>query len=652
MRPIARFSFILCAVLLLLACAKPRRPAPPPQVMPAPSFVCDMTGQEVMCSSERLARLDSEMVDALHAALRRTDSLGREHLNALQKAWLMGRAHACGVASLRSAAGEADAPSASLTNCLINLYSTRRDQLRRWPVAAPVAVPSAAPTAENAAPTPPHPLSAYVEFRPVLSADESRCRALADSFNTALRQQGGLNPARVPGLSVLAGSHSPLPNGAGYRVTLQDGGAYAGFALRARQLQNSSGQTLVDAATLGNWVRQLPNHGGRASSVATQTGDYASIDVLRSTQFPQQLLTLLVEPWGKYAPGAQGEWAYAGLYRLGVSQVEPLCLYRTYMTPPLKDELALLPGYSALLQTLNDISKPQLQLTQRELVGRELHEEYLLRQELHWQLQHMPLLALGEARLHGWWGWLRARHDQLHDALFAWSEYSLHNKRLWRRLLAQQAVAAAELSAFWQRTQRLTPADAEQAAELTLMRKLAEHASDLPGLAVVMHSDPRQPQFVRHVAQYPALAQEADILAERSYASLYSAALNGADAEVIADFLAYELGQANQTNQINPSSPSARDAFAQLSRGATGETALMAAVESPQLVQQLINAGMDVNASDQQGHTALMNAAQFGQIDSVRLLLAAGARDVAAACKMTGFAPPASRAQLAALLCQ
>ncbi|SMB22378.1 exported protein of unknown function [Sterolibacterium denitrificans] len=616
---------IILVALTLAACAKPRKPAPPPQVVPAPSFACDMTAQEIMCSSARLARLDGELVDAFHAALRRSDTLGREHLNAMQKRWLAGRAGACGVPTLRSAVGVA--PSPALSACLLDIYAARVDMLRRWPAAAPVGLPADGP----------HPLSAYVEFRPVESADAQACGALANAFNGALRTLGALDINRISGLSEIAGSHG-LPRAQGYGVELQDAGAYAGFALRARTLRDGSGQLLIDAATLGNWVRRLPNHGGRASSIATQTGDYESIDVFRSTQFPQHVLALLVEPWGRYAPGAQGEWAYAGVYRLAPALVEPLCLYRTYMTPPLKNELMRLPAYAALQKTLEEIGGTNS--SPSELVGRELHEEYLLRQELQWQIQNMPLIASGEAQRHGWWGWLRKRHDGVHDALFAWSERSLRNKLAWRRLLAQLAPAAEELAALWQRTQRLSEADARQAAQLTVMRLLAQHASDLPGLAVNM---PNAPFAGTYTPKYPPLAGETEILDGRSYGSLYSAALNGADAEVIADFLDYELAAA----KAQPAQQT------RLSRGAEGETALMAAVESPDIVRQLLAAGLDVNASDARGRTALANAILVGQIESVRLLLAAGASDARQACNLINSTAPAdSRAQLAGMLCK
>lgn len=624
----SRFALILVA-LTLAACAKPRRPPPPPQVVPAPAFACDMTAQAIMCSNARLARLDSELVDAFHAALRRSDSLGREHLNAMQKRWLAGRARACGVATLRSDAGVTPPPA--LGACLLDLYADRVDMLRRWPAAAPVGLPVG-----EAAPKP-HPLSAYVEFRPVESVDAQRCGALAHAFNGALRTLGALDIGRIPGLGEIAGTHG-LPRGQGYSVDLQDAGAYAGFALRARTLHDGSGQPLLDAAALGHWVRRLPNHGGRASSIATQTGDYESIDVFRSTQWPNHALALLVEPWGKYAPGAQGEWAYAGVWRLAPgASAEPLCLYRTYMTPPLRNELTRLPGYAALQKTLEDLGEAaQTAVSSGELVGRELHEEYLLRQELQWQVQNMPLIALGEAQRHGWWGWLRKRHDSVHDALFAWSERSLRNKRAWRRLLTQLEPATEELATLWQRTQRLSEADARQAAQLTVMRLLAQHASDLPGLAVNM---PNAPFASAYAAKYPPLAGEPEILRDRSYGGLYSAALNGADREVIDDYLDYELA----------------DAQARLTRGAEGETALMAAVESPDIVRQLIAAGLNVNETDARGRTALMNAILAGQVESVRLLLAAGASGSAArqACNLIDSTAPAeSRTQLVSMLCK
>ena len=45
----------------------------------------------------------------------------------------------------------------------------------------------------------------------------------------------------------------------------------------------------------------------------------------------------------------------------------------------------------------------------------------------------------------------------------------------------------------------------------------------------------------------------------------------------------------------------------------------------PEVLQALIDAGADLNAQDENGQTALMNAANFEELESVRALLLAGA---------------------------
>ena len=85
--------------------------------------------------------------------------------------------------------------------------------------------------------------------------------------------------------------------------------------------------------------------------------------------------------------------------------------------------------------------------------------------------------------------------------------------------------------------------------------------------------------------------------------------LNGAPLNVVSDFVAYETEVLGANRGIGPD----------------GDTALMAAVATPDAVSLLLQRGFDVNARNQWGRTALMAAAQNGQSESVRRLLAAGA---------------------------
>ena len=595
------------AAMLLAACATPR-PVPPPQTAPAPSFACDTTAQEIICSNETLAKLDIDLSAVYRRNLRRSDAIGREQLIAAQNRWLIGRASACAVPTLRVESGAAPRPA--LLTCLLKAYAERIAVLRQWPQPAMPATPATPASAQ------PHPVTAYVEFRQSEYSNPQTCGALADAFNGALRTHGDLDPGRIPGMSEIAGSHGE-PRAQGYSVDLQDAGPYAGYALRAHTLKDAGGRVLIDEAALGHWVRRLPNHGGRASSVASQTGDYGSIDVFRSAIVPNRPLVLVAEPWGRFAPGAQGEWAFAGVYQIGAAGVEPLCLYRTYMTPPLKNEFERLAAYDKLQRTLAEIHGP----TSGELVGRDLHDEYLFRMERQWLAQNMPLLAVADAQHNGWTGWLRKRHDAVLDALFGWSERSLRNKRAYRPLLALLPPAAEELVATYQRTQRLSEDDARLAANLVLMRLLADYASDLPGNAVNL---PNVPLATAYTPKYPILASDADVQRDRSYTGLYSAALNGADAEAIADYIKYE----------------AADRKTRQTRGAEGETALMAAVESPEIVRQLLAAGFSANETDLRGRTPLMNATLVGQAQSAQLLIQAGARIGARSRKLADPAAP------------
>lgn len=621
-------------LLALSGCQTTKKVAPPPVApAPVPGFVCDTSAQEILCSNETLARLDMELTNLHRRNFRRLDSIGREQLVAAQNRWLIGRASACAVPTLRI--DPTVPPPPALLACLIGAYADRIATLRQWPTATPRPATQGAPAA--------HPLSAYVEFRPVGtgSADPQLCAALANAFNGGLRAHGTLDITRNAGMSLIAGTHGAARTG-GYAVEVHEAGPYAGHALRARTLKGGDGRLLLDENSLGQWIRRLPNHGGRPNSAASQTGDYASIDVFRVSAAPGRTLALVAEPWGKYAPGAQGEWAYAGVYQLdGVATPAPLCLYRTYMTPPLKNALDTLPAYQALQTSLMAIHGP----ASRELVGRDLHDDYLFRMEQQWATQNMPLLAVGEARGNGWSGWLRQRHDAVLDALFAWSERSLRNKAAWRRLLTLLPTAADELGDLYRRTQRLSTEDARDAADLVLMRLLARYASDLPGAPVVMPNAPL-PGSVRYTPKYPLLATEEDVQRDRSYGGLYSAALNGADAEVIADYLRYEYA--------DPQTRATR-----LTRGAEGETALMAAVTTPAIVRQLLAAGMSANEADARGRTPLMNAAFAGQAESARLLIEAGAsRDARSqggetACRLIDPAlPAAERGALQGLLCR
>src|SRR5690606_19467599 len=64
-------------------------------------------------------------------------------------------------------------------------------------------------------------------------------------------------------------------------------------------------------------------------------------------------LVLVNETWGYYSPAARGESAFAGLYALQGGQLQPLCLYQSYLTPPRTNTLAGLTLYPQLQEELD-----------------------------------------------------------------------------------------------------------------------------------------------------------------------------------------------------------------------------------------------------------------------------------------------------------
>jgi uncharacterized protein YecT (DUF1311 family) len=571
---------------------------PPPVQAPPPSFACDTTAQEIICSSEALARLDKALAENYHRSLRRSDTFGRDQMIAEQTHWLIGRASACHVPTLR--VDYAAPPNPLLISCLIRIYSERVDVLKPWPQVVPVARPGAQAI---------HPLSAYVEFKQAEFIEPQLCNALADAFNASIRNYGDVDIPRIPGMVEVAGSHgdalSTRKEAPGFAVDLYDAGLYAGFAMRARSVKSRDSRTLLDESSLGSWISRLPNHGGRPNSQSSQTGDYGFADVFL---YSNRLLALLADPWGKYSSGAQGEWAYAGVYQIGTAgTAEPLCLFRTYMTPPLKNAFDRLSAFNSMLELLSKIHGR----TSSELVGKDLHEEHQAMLERRWMLQNMPLIAVGDAKRNGWQDWLRMRNDAVFDALFAWSERSLRNKTAYRRLLALLPAVGEELFDSYQAMQGLAAEDARETADMTLMRMLAYYASDLPGAVVVMPNTSSTASATgKYQPKYSVIATAADIQRNRSFSGLYSAALNGAEKDAIEDYIKYEYAERKT----------------RLTRGAGGETALMAAVESPEIVRQLLAAGANVNETDVQRKTALMNAAEAGQVESAGILVKAGAK--------------------------
>jgi len=101
-----------------------------------------------------------------------------------------------------------------------------------------------------------------------------------------------------------------------------------------------------------------------------------------------------------------------------------------------------------------------------------LRTESQLRADTDFVLLHMPLLAVQQATQGAWTPWLRQRHDQVLDTLFAWSAAAPANKRVFDQLFATLRPAAQDLVNAYQQTQALSATEAKQAAALTIMELL------------------------------------------------------------------------------------------------------------------------------------------------------------------------------------
>lgn len=585
-------------VSLVAACAsKPRQSAvalPVQRDVPQPvrykaSFDCQQSGstlQDVICADNALSGLDRDMSDVYRANLRSLDMVGRMQLIADQRYWLLSRTAQCRLPEKRLGTAQ---PDASRVNCLSNLYRARIAELKAWPQPQPRNVVSAIGADKF------HPLSAYVEFRSVDSRDATLCANLRKQFNDAIAAQGEVNFARMPGFSEVAGTHGK-PSAEGYNVGVYDAGPYASYQLRAIGL-SINGQQAIHDRSIGEWVALQPNSGGRFGNTSSQTRDYASIDVFRHQQ---RTFALVTEAWGYYSAAAEGESDYAGVYDVSNGSAQPLCLYTTYLTPPIAHATENLPAYEALGNALLEMTgePPMLETDERR-------DEGLLLKETQWTLLNMPLVAIGEIERFGRSAALRQRHDAALDAIWNWSERNVPSKLLYRRVFPLIQPAYNELIANFQQGQGLKPEEARLAADLMIMDLIDRAVENLSNF----RTDKPLPlaPFASYTPRFAPAPQPGDLERGRKLTSLHSAALNRAPAATLADFLKYEANSSRR------------------GMGPAGDTALMASVRTPEMMKYLMESGFDVNAANNWKKTPLMTAAQTNQQASVQTLLDAGA---------------------------
>ena len=566
----------------------PRSYAPRSQTVA--SFACDGVLPAVhqqICASESLSRLDRQLVDQYRQKLRKLDMPAGLLLEANQRRWMLSRAGQCGLAGDAGAGAVADPQAIA---CLESVYRERARQLDGWTIPEPQARRNA------------HAWSSYAEYRLVDNRGQGLCETTGTALNRELQRDGFPDPGTLPGFKVLAGSHArdqqATVSGADIAVDLYDAGLYAGYERRARGV-SVNGLPVMDDRTLPRWVAEQPNYGGRAHASSSQTGDYAAIDILERNG---ETLALVTETWGFYSPAARGESAYAGLYRLQGNQLEPLCLFQTYLTPPRTNTLAGLPAYKALQTELDRLAGDPLP----QYAQHERRDNAQMWKEQQWTLINLPLIGADALSRYGRRAALQQRNDQILNVFFDWSERNLVNKQIYRRVLPMMQPAYQELQQMF-RDQGLEADEAVAAADLLFHASVARTMDNL----AAPRAAPDMPlaAFADYRPRYAIAPQPGELEKGRNFATLHSVLINNAPARVISDFIDYETAELG----------------AQRGKGPDGNSATMAAVGNPEALKLLLRHGFDPNQSNDWGKTALMVAAQLNQPASIKLLLEHGA---------------------------
>ena len=604
------FAAALLALLALDACtirkvsvphiADIQQLPPPHERAFAPSFDCGEAAsavQDMVCGSPTLSALDKQLAAAFRQQLRQADLIGRDQLLATERHWLLTRRSDCGIPPARQ---QDLTPDPTLEACLARLYRQRIAAVSAGPV------PGHADSAAS-------PISAYVAIKGADYRDTGLCTPLGEVLQGAILRDGGLDPNHLSGVAELAGTHGAAELQLPYHLAVSsyEGGPDQGYGLRARALLLAGAQPVLGQDEFTKWVKAQPNSGGRFFLASSETKDFAAIDIIR---YRDRLLVLAVEPWGYYSPAAIGESSYAGVYEItGPAQVEPRCLYKTYLRPPSRGSFDALPSYVALTRLLDQIKGE----APAEFDPNDRREAALFDQQQRWMMLNLPLIGTAEVRQGAWPGWLHHRQDALLDALFQWSERDLPSKLLYRKLVALLRPAEDELVQAFQREQELTPGEAGQAAELMLLELMEHSVGTYPGSAAIEAAKPST--LLAYRPRFNTAPQPGDLEAGRPIRSLHSAVLNHLPADALGDYVKYELVTPGHARSL----------------GAGGETSLMAAVEVPSTVSLLLQAGADPNEANAWHKTALMLAAQLDQPDSVRALLEGGAKPEAATIALT-----------------
>ncbi len=416
-------------------------------------FESSTAAEKAACSVPSLAPLNRALTETLQRDLRSANVFSRDALMAVQRGWLLGLPAAC---HLPEDAGAR--PSAASIQCLSQQFQSQTVTLASWH--APAA------SSGNSA------IAQYVKFRfsaGLRGLNGPFCSALARDANASLARSGTVDPGSFAGATEIAGSHgqdSGVYGGRRYAVELRLANAYGSFAQRARSVSVDNAAPVLDAVSLGQLLQSTAeNNGARFSAYASQTGDYGAIDVFTQGG---RVIALLEDAWGFDTPAAPGEFAHAGAWDLSSGTPAPLCLFDTFKMPAEGGTFDQLPSYTPFQATLAQIAttgQPPLGVATLRDMGQ-------LRAETQWMLLNMPLVVSEQARNGGWTPWLRHRHDDVLDALFAWSTKESANKPNFDRAFALLRPAAQDLVTAYQQTQALSGEEAKEAAGIAIMEMM------------------------------------------------------------------------------------------------------------------------------------------------------------------------------------
>jgi uncharacterized protein YecT (DUF1311 family) len=509
--------FAVLITLLLPASSLADNPSSAPTVQStalsptyATSFTCNNGNtpvQNAVCGNRQLAVLDLQLAKIYQAHLGTTNIFERDQLLAAQRAWLLSLPIRCGFN-----AASAIPPDAGAISCLSDRYREQIAQFKYWPE------PEATGDAQKTA------MTQYVDYKLFLYKERDLirpgpfgfripqfilirlpniCSALADRAAAALSDDGAIDPTKLDGARELAGSHAaasgPNPQPGRIFVDLYQAGLYGGYQMRARSVALShTAPPLLGQTSVGDYVRNWANGGGRFVSLASQTGDYGNIDVFT---FQGQLLALMTDTIGYNSPAPPGEAAVAAVFTISQGKATPACLFETYLMPPplWMGAFAAQPSLTPFLTLIDSIQGTPPDA----LAPSDRQDSYYFLDDTRWTMFNMPLLTLAQAKAGNWAGWLRRRHDQVLDTLYAWSQKSGQNQSMFNNLFALMRPAAADLQAIYVQQQGLTASQAEQATALAMMELLYQATINI---APELGGEPADPSsFARYQPKYAIL---------------------------------------------------------------------------------------------------------------------------------------------------